>query len=149
MRMTRALQASRLPLRPTLTSTSSILRTNHARPTVAPAASRAVSPVIPFGAPMPALESVNVRTITQQHRRRMREAELEWQQQADAIEQKIRPSFLTMLEQRGLVNNVIGVRDNLDKLLTRKRIGLYAGVDPTAPSLHIGHMLPFIIIGWA
>lgn len=40
-------------------------------------------------------------------------------------------------------------RDNLNKLLTRKRIGLYAGVDPTAPSMHIGHIIPMIIIGWA
>lgn len=25
---------------------------------------------------------------------------------------------------------------------------MYAGVDPTAPSLHVGHMLPFMILAW-
>lgn len=44
---------------------------------------------------------------------------------------------------------VIRERDHLDKLLTRKRVGFYAGVDPTAPSLHVGHMLPFMVLAWA
>lgn len=25
---------------------------------------------------------------------------------------------------------------------------MYAGVDPTAPSLHVGHMLPFMVLAW-
>lgn len=29
-----------------------------------------------------------------------------------------------------------------------KRIGAYAGVDPTAPSLHLGHLLPFMPLFW-
>ena len=37
----------------------------------------------------------------------------------------------------------------MNAVLTEKRIGLYAGVDPTGPSLHVGHMLPFMILGWA
>lgn len=40
-------------------------------------------------------------------------------------------------------------RDLLHKVFTEKRVGLYAGVDPTAPSLHIGHMLPFMVLAWA
>ncbi|KAI5287354.1 tyrosyl-tRNA synthetase, partial [Ascosphaera acerosa] len=91
----------------------------------------------------------HARTITQQHRRRLREADIEWQALAEEIESGQRQSFLTMLESRGLVNNVVGSREHLDKLLTRKRIGLYAGVDPTAPSMHIGHIIPMIVIGWA
>lgn len=39
-------------------------------------------------------------------------------------------------------------RDLLHKLFTEKRVGLYAGVDPTGPSLHVGHMLPFMILAW-
>lgn len=27
-------------------------------------------------------------------------------------------------------------------------MGMYAGVDPTGPSLHIGHMLPLMILAW-
>jgi tryptophanyl-tRNA synthetase len=40
-------------------------------------------------------------------------------------------------------------RDLLHKIFTEKRTGLYAGVDPTAPSLHVGHMLPFMVLAWA
>lgn len=25
---------------------------------------------------------------------------------------------------------------------------MYAGVDPTAPSMHVGHMLPFMVLAW-
>ena len=37
----------------------------------------------------------------------------------------------------------------MNKILTEKKVGLYAGVDPTGPSIHIGHMLPFMILAWA
>jgi tyrosyl-tRNA synthetase len=39
-------------------------------------------------------------------------------------------------------------RDELDHLLTHKRVGVYCGVDPTAPSLHVGHMVPLMVLGW-
>lgn len=34
------------------------------------------------------------------------------------------------------------------ELLRTKRIGAYVGVDPTAPSLHVGHLLPFMPLMW-
>ena len=39
-------------------------------------------------------------------------------------------------------------RRQLDKSLTDKRIGAYVGFDPTASSLHIGHMLPLMSLFW-
>ena len=39
-------------------------------------------------------------------------------------------------------------RQTLDWLLTEKRIGAYVGVDPTAPSLHVGHLLPLMVLYW-
>jgi tyrosyl-tRNA synthetase len=39
-------------------------------------------------------------------------------------------------------------RQTLDWLLTEKRIGAYVGVDPTAPSLHVGHLLPLMALYW-
>ena len=32
--------------------------------------------------------------------------------------------------------------------MTKKRIGAYVGIDPTAPSLHIGHLLPLMSLFW-
>ena len=39
-------------------------------------------------------------------------------------------------------------RKHLNDLLNRRRCGIYAGVDPTGPSLHIGHVVPFMALGW-
>ena len=44
----------------------------------------------------------------------------------------------------------VGARDReqLNKLMTEKRIGAYVGVDPTAPSLHVGHLVPLMALFW-
>ena len=39
-------------------------------------------------------------------------------------------------------------RDELDDLLTNKRVGVYLGIDPTARSLHVGHLLPLMTLFW-
>lgn len=39
-------------------------------------------------------------------------------------------------------------RDKLDQLMTDKRVGAYVGIDPTASSLHVGHLLPLMSIFW-
>ncbi|KAJ4374000.1 tyrosyl-tRNA synthetase [Neocucurbitaria cava] len=56
--------------------------------------------------------------------------------------------MLKLLEERGFVKDVAGGRQTLDWLLTEKRIGVYVGVDPTAPSLHVGHLLPLMALYW-
>ena len=33
--------------------------------------------------------------------------------------------------------------------MTEKRVGIYAGFDPTAASLHVGHLLPLMVLYWA
>ena len=32
--------------------------------------------------------------------------------------------------------------------MTQRRVGIYAGIDPTAESMHVGHMIPFMALGW-
>ncbi len=32
--------------------------------------------------------------------------------------------------------------------MLEKRIGAYVGIDPTAPSLHVGHLLPLMPLFW-
>lgn len=39
-------------------------------------------------------------------------------------------------------------RDALDHLMTQRRVGAYVGVDPTAPSLHVGHMVTLMPLFW-
>lgn len=58
-------------------------------------------------------------------------------------------SLLAILDERGLVNQVAGNRSTFDELLRTKKLGFYAGIDPTAPSLHLGHLLPLMVLFWA
>ncbi|SMR44438.1 unnamed protein product [Zymoseptoria tritici ST99CH_3D1] len=59
-----------------------------------------------------------------------------------------RKSLLSLLEGRGYVNQIAGDRDALDRLLQKRKVGFYAGIDPTAPSLHLGHLLPLMVLFW-
>jgi tyrosyl-tRNA synthetase len=52
---------------------------------------------------------------------------------------------------RAILTSVLCVnreRKALDNLMIDKRTGAYVGIDPTAPSLHIGHMIPLMALFW-
>lgn len=49
------------------------------------------------------------------------------------------------LRWRGAVNQV-SEEPVLRKLLAEKSVGLYCGIDPTADSLHVGHLIPFMML---
>lgn len=38
--------------------------------------------------------------------------------------------------------------EQISELMRRERIGAYVGIDPTAPSLHVGHLLPLMALFW-
>ena len=46
------------------------------------------------------------------------------------------------------VNFHYSKRDAIDRMMTEKRLGAYVGIDPTAPSLHVGHLLPLMSLFW-
>ncbi|QER68125.1 tyrosine--tRNA ligase [Paucilactobacillus nenjiangensis] len=54
-------------------------------------------------------------------------------------------NIIEELEWRGAVNQTTDI-DDLRKLTDEKKIGLYCGVDPTGDSLHIGHLIPFMML---
>lgn len=49
------------------------------------------------------------------------------------------------LEWRGAINQQTDAA-GLKKLLKEKKIGIYCGTDPTGDSLHVGHLIPFIVL---
>ena len=56
--------------------------------------------------------------------------------------------FMDILEDlkwRGAINQETD-EEGLRKLLSEKKISLYCGTDPTGDSLHIGHLIPFIVL---
>ncbi len=54
-------------------------------------------------------------------------------------------AILEELTQRGLIADVTN-RDELGKLVDSQSIALYAGYDPTSPSLHVGNLVPTILL---
>ena len=54
-------------------------------------------------------------------------------------------SIITDLEWRGAINQQTDA-EGLEKLTEDKSIALYCGVDPTGDSMHIGHLIPFMIL---
>ncbi|QIW97571.1 hypothetical protein AMS68_003089 [Peltaster fructicola] len=55
---------------------------------------------------------------------------------------------LAVLVQRGLIKDIAGDREHLRHVLQQRQVGFYAGIDPTAPSLHLGHLLPLMVLFW-
>lgn len=58
------------------------------------------------------------------------------------------PNVLALLEERGYISQLAGSRPVLERLLQTRSVGFYSGVDPTAPSLHLGHLLPMMVLFW-
>lgn len=54
-------------------------------------------------------------------------------------------NIIDELKWRGAVNQTTD-EEGLRKLTSEKQIGLYCGVDPTGDSLHIGHLIPFMML---
>ncbi|OLN22693.1 tyrosine--tRNA ligase [Domibacillus antri] len=53
--------------------------------------------------------------------------------------------LLEDLKWRGIVYQQTD-EEGIEKLLNKEKIALYCGVDPTADSMHIGHLLPFLTL---
>jgi tyrosyl-tRNA synthetase len=53
--------------------------------------------------------------------------------------------ILEDLKWRGAINQCTDI-DGLKQLLKTKKISLYCGTDPTGDSLHIGHLIPFVML---
>ncbi|TAQ84036.1 hypothetical protein B7494_g7646 [Chlorociboria aeruginascens] len=91
---------------------------------------------------------ISRRWIGTKYLQKMADAEVVWQEQAKKIRAGEQKSMLTILEERGYVQTITGSRDEVDSIMTNSRIGAYVGVDPTASSLHVGHLLPFMSLFW-
>ncbi|KAI4234959.1 MAG: hypothetical protein LQ349_003475, partial [Xanthoria aureola] len=97
----------------------------------------------------PPVPTTQKRTITRKYQARTKDAEEQWQDRYAEIRNGQRQSMLDILDQRGFLNAVAGgSQQNLKSLMDQKRIGAYVGIDPTAPSLHVGHLVPLMALFW-
>ncbi|KHN98922.1 Tyrosyl-tRNA synthetase [Metarhizium album ARSEF 1941] len=76
------------------------------------------------------------------------EGEQRWEERARQIQKGELPHVWDVLDERGYIKDVAGVPDKIKEIMRVKRIGAYVGVDPTADSLHLGHLLPFMPLFW-
>ncbi|WP_283679220.1 tyrosine--tRNA ligase [Lentilactobacillus sp. Marseille-Q4993] len=54
-------------------------------------------------------------------------------------------NILDDLKWRGAINQETD-HDGLNDLVNEKSVGIYVGIDPTGDSMHIGHLIPFMIL---
>ncbi|VBB71668.1 Tyrosyl-tRNA synthetase mitochondrial precursor encoded by the yts1 gene [Podospora comata] len=76
------------------------------------------------------------------------QAQADWEERAEKIKKGEIQHTWDMFVERGYVKDTAGSHETIRKLMLHKRIGAYTGIDPTAPSLHIGHLLPLMPIFW-
>ncbi|MQM77177.1 tyrosine--tRNA ligase [Lentilactobacillus buchneri] len=54
-------------------------------------------------------------------------------------------NILEDLKWRGAINQETN-HEGLNELVNQKSVGIYVGIDPTGDSMHIGHLIPFMIL---
>ncbi|KAI0204408.1 tRNA synthetase class I [Astrocystis sublimbata] len=77
-----------------------------------------------------------------------RHADEAWAEKAKRIERGEERHLWDSFRERGFVKDTAGTDDQIRELMLRKRIGAYVGIDPTASSLHLGHLLPLMPLFW-
>ncbi|KAJ4296981.1 tyrosyl-tRNA synthetase [Collariella sp. IMI 366227] len=88
------------------------------------------------------------RSISTGWLKKTADAQLAWAERKAQIEEGQVPDFWDMLEERGYVKDTAGSRETIRELMRRKRISAYVGIDPTASSMHVGHLLPLMPLFW-
>ncbi|KAI0121214.1 tRNA synthetase class I [Xylariales sp. AK1849] len=88
------------------------------------------------------------RQVTRNALLRLHNGQEAWDRKADQIKRGETYNLWDMFKERGYVKDIAGKDEQISELMRRKRIGAYVGVDPTAPSLHVGHLLPMMALFW-
>ncbi|KAI1652651.1 hypothetical protein F4813DRAFT_377256 [Daldinia decipiens] len=88
------------------------------------------------------------RSISTSYLDKQAEAKKMWDERAQLIQEGKLPHLWDMFKERGYVKDIAGTDKQIRELMRVKRIGAYVGIDPTAPSLHVGHLLPLMPLFW-
>ncbi len=59
----------------------------------------------------------------------------------------VKSEFLKIMQERGFLHQCTNL-EGLDQLLATEKVTAYCGVDPTGESLHVGHMIPYLMMRW-
>lgn len=104
------------------------------------------------------------RWLGHKYQKKVEKAELEWKEQSERISAGEQRNLWDILQERGFIKDTAGYAvwnliqdqstdcfsrpEQIQELMRKKRIGAYVGIDPTGPSLHVGHLLPLMPLIW-
>ncbi|KAL7620191.1 tyrosyl-tRNA synthetase [Parahypoxylon ruwenzoriense] len=88
------------------------------------------------------------RSISQRFLERKANAKRDWDAKAELISEGKAPHLWDIFKDRGYIKDIAGTDKQISELMRLKRIGAYVGIDPTAQSLHVGHLLPLMPLFW-
>ncbi|KAK8103376.1 tRNA synthetase class I [Apiospora kogelbergensis] len=92
--------------------------------------------------------SQQTRSVSLRYEAKQRMAAEEWAARAARIDAGQEQNLWDAFKERGFVKDIAGTDAQISNLMKHKRIGAYVGIDPTAPSLHVGHLLPLMALFW-
>ncbi|CEI64436.1 Tyrosine--tRNA ligase [Fusarium venenatum] len=92
--------------------------------------------------------SLQVRFIATTYLNKVAEGEARWKERAEKIEKGEIPHTWDILQERGYIKDVAGTPEKIKEIMRVRRIGSYVGIDPTADSMHVGHLLPMMPMFW-
>ncbi|SPO02191.1 related to tyrosine--trna ligase precursor, mitochondrial [Cephalotrichum gorgonifer] len=91
---------------------------------------------------------IQTRGVAESYLAKVAQAEAEWEARSAEIRAGERKHVWDVFEERGFIKDVAGRPELIKELILKKRIGTYVGIDPTAESLHVGHLLPLMPLFW-
>lgn len=92
--------------------------------------------------------SLQVRYVATTYLNKVAAGEARWKERAQQIKKGEIPHTWDILQERGYIKDVAGTPDKIKEIMRVKRIGSYVGIDPTADSMHVGHLLPMMPMFW-
>ncbi|KAK7986933.1 tyrosyl-tRNA synthetase [Apiospora saccharicola] len=92
--------------------------------------------------------SQQIRSISMRVQEKRKAADEAWAARAAQIDAGEVKNLWDIFKERGFVKDLAGTDEQIAALMKKKRIGAYVGIDPTAPSLHVGHLLPLMALFW-
>ncbi|RGP74844.1 tyrosyl-trna synthetase [Fusarium longipes] len=92
--------------------------------------------------------SLQIRYVATTYLKKVAEGEARWKERAEKIENGEIPHTWDVLQERGYIKDVAGTPEKIKEIMRVRRIGSYVGIDPTADSMHVGHLLPMMPMFW-
>ncbi|KAF5022331.1 hypothetical protein F66182_5618 [Fusarium sp. NRRL 66182] len=96
----------------------------------------------------PLVQRYQVRYVATTYLNKVAAGEERWKKRAERIQNGEIPHTWDILQERGYIKDVAGTPDRIKEIMRIKRIGSYVGIDPTADSMHVGHLLPLMPMFW-